>query len=69
MSKPIRYQIRVRERLSDHWSDWFDDMVITREENGDTLLTGLAIDDAALHGLRKKVRDLGLPLISVYRVT
>ena len=68
MRKPMLYQIRVQGRLNDHWSDWFDGMVITQKENGDTLLTGLVIDDAALHGLLKKVRDLGMPLISVNRV-
>jgi len=51
--------------LGSQWIDWFDGLTITLEENGDTLLTGPVIDQAALHGLLKKVRDLGLPLISV----
>lgn len=59
------YQIRVRSHLNSDWTDWFDGLTITLEENGDTLLTGTVIDQAALHGLLKKVRDLGMPLISV----
>ena len=49
-------------------TDWFEGLTITLEENGDTLLTGLVVDDLALHGLLKKVRDLGMPLLSVNRV-
>ena len=59
------YQIRVRSHLNSDWTDWFDGLTITLEENGDTLLTGLVIDQSALHGLLKKVRDLGMPLVSV----
>ena len=66
--KTTIYRIRIRGRLDDHWSDWFDGLTITPWEGGDTLLTGPVIDDAALHGLLKKVRDLGMPLISVNRV-
>jgi hypothetical protein len=54
--------------LGSQWSDWFEGLSITQEEDGDTLLTGPVVDDAALHGLLKKVRDLGMPLISVIRV-
>ena len=61
----MTYQIRLKGHLSHHWTDWFGDMTITLESNGDTLLTGPVIDQAALHGLLKKVRDLGLPLVSV----
>ena len=51
--------------LDDRWSDWFEGLTITLEDNGDTLLTGAVVDQAALHGLLKKIRDLGLPLVSV----
>jgi hypothetical protein len=59
------YEIRLKGHLDDQWSEWFGGLTITLEENGDTLLTGPVIDQAALHGLLKKVRDLGLPLVSV----
>jgi hypothetical protein len=59
------YQIRVHGHLGPQWMDWFDGLTITQEENGDTLLTGPVIDQAALHGILKKVRDLGMPLLSV----
>jgi hypothetical protein len=63
------YQIRVRGHLERHWTDWFGGLTITLEDNGDTLLSGPVVDQAALHGLLKTVRDLGLPLISVSPVT
>ena len=59
------YQIRIKGHLGSQWTDWFEGLTITLEEDGDTLLTGPVIDQAALHGLLKKVRDLGLPLVSV----
>lgn len=62
------YQIRIQGHLSGRWSDWFGGMGITREENGDTLLTGPVTDQAALYGLLRRVRDLGMPLVSVNRV-
>ena len=59
------YEIRIKGHLADRWAKWFEGLTITLEENGDTLLTGPVIDQAALHGLLKKVRDLGIPLLSV----
>jgi hypothetical protein len=66
--KPVVYKIRIRGQLDSQWTDWFSGMTITLEENGDTLLTGPVIDQAALHGLLKQVRDLGMPLVSVNRL-
>ena len=65
----VVYQIRLKGHLGNEWTDWFDGFTITLEENGDTLLTGPVIDQAALHGLLKKVRELGMPLVSVCPVT
>jgi hypothetical protein len=64
-SQPMAYQIRIKGHLGCQWTDWFDGLTITLEDNGDTLLTGPVVDQAALHGLLKKVRDLGIPLLSV----
>jgi hypothetical protein len=63
--EPGLYEIRLKGHLGSQWTDWFEGLTITLEEDGDTLLTGPVIDQAALHGLLKKVRDLGLPLVSV----
>ena len=64
-SQPPVYEIRIKGHLGSQWTDWFEGLTITLEEDGDTLLTGPVIDQAALHGLLKKVRDLGMPLVSV----
>jgi hypothetical protein len=62
------YQIRIKGHLGSGWTNWFEGLTITLEDNGDTLLTGPVVDQAALHGLLKKVRDVGMPLLSVNRV-
>ncbi len=61
----LLYQIRLRGHLDQQWAAWFDGLTVTQAENGDTLLTGPVADQAALHGLLRKVRDLGMPLLSV----
>ena len=66
--QPMIYQIRIKGHLGPQWTDWFEDLAITLEDNGDTLLTGPVVDQAALHGLLRKVRDLRMPLISAIRV-
>jgi hypothetical protein len=68
LDQPMVYQIRVKGHLGPRWADWFGDMTLTLEDNGDTLLSGPVVDQAALHGLLRKVRDLGMPLISAIRV-
>jgi hypothetical protein len=65
LDQPTMYQIRIKGHLAQEWSDWFAGLVVTPEDGGNTLLTGCVIDQAALHGLLKRVRDLGMPLISV----
>ncbi len=62
------YQIRIKEQLGQHWSAWFGGLTITTEANGETVLTGEVVDQAALHGLLSKVRDLQLTLLSVYSI-
>jgi hypothetical protein len=64
-NQPMVYQIRLKGQLGSQWTDWFEDLTITLADNGETLLTGPVLDQAALHGLLKKVRDLGMPLLSV----
>jgi len=62
------YQIRLKGCLTGKWSEWFGSMTVTLEDSGNTLLTGPVKDQAALHGLLRQVRDLGMPLISVNRI-
>jgi hypothetical protein len=68
MATPAIYRIRVKGHLPPKWSEWFDDMTVTLEPDGDTILSGPVVDQPALHGLLIKVRDLGLTLVSVDRV-
>jgi hypothetical protein len=63
--QPTVYQIRIHGHLSSQWAGWFEGLTITLKDNGDTLLTGSIADQSALYGILKKVRDLGLPLLSV----
>jgi hypothetical protein len=67
-SHPMIYQIRIKGHVGHQWTDWFGGMSISLEDNGDTLLTALVLDQAALYGLLRTVRDVGLPLVSVIRV-
>lgn len=67
--QPTIYHIRLAGHLDPQWADWFDGLHVSLQADGTTLLSGPVIDQAALHGLLKKVRDLGLPLISVNQVT
>ena len=66
--EPGRYEICIKGHLNDRWADWFEGLIITALDNGETLLTGPVVDQAALHGVLKKVRDVGMPLLSVNRM-
>ena len=66
--EPPRYELRIKGHLDDRWADRFDGLTITREGDGTTILSGPLVDQAALHGLLRRVRDLGLPLVSVIQV-
>ncbi|MGH3423911.1 MAG: hypothetical protein ACRDO8_04225 [Nocardioidaceae bacterium] len=66
--EPGWYEIRLQGRLGPRWSSWFDEMTLTTGPDGNTVLEGHVVDQAALHGLLSKLRDIGLPLISVVRV-
>ena len=66
--QPTVYQIRIEGHLGHEWTDWFEGLAITLEDNGNTLLTGPVVDQSALYGLLKKVRDLGMPLFSINRI-
>ena len=62
------YNIRIRGHLDQSWSDWFEGLAISNEANGDAVLAGSIVDQAALHGLLARVRDLGLPLLAVVQI-
>ena len=64
---PACYQIRVRGTLDPRWSHWFDGLAIAHDANGDTLLSGTLVDQAALYGMLHRIRDLGLVLLAVAR--
>ena len=66
--EPIRYEIRVKGHLDDRWAEWFDGLSLSHQGDGTTILCGPVVDQAALHGVLRKVRDLALPLVSVIRV-
>ena len=67
-NRPIVYEIRIKGTLDRQWTAWFEGMTITQADDSETLLTGPVVDQAALHGLLRKVRDLGLPLITVSQI-
>lgn len=65
---PAIYAIKVKGRLDDHWSEWFEGLAVSHDEAGNTILAGSVPDQAALHGLLMRIRDLGLPLLAVERI-
>ena len=67
--EPGWYEIRLRGRLDEHWASWFDGMSVTQEADGVTALRGHVVDQAALHGLLARLRDIGIPLISITSTT
>ena len=67
MTIPEIYEIRVKGHMGNSWSDWFAGLEIRREENGEMVLSGPIVDQAALHGVLMRIRDLGLPLVAVNR--
>jgi hypothetical protein len=69
LDEPTSYQIRLKGHLSPQWATYFESFTFTNTENGEVLLTGVISDQAALHGVLAKIRDLGLPLLSVNPVT
>lgn len=67
--QPLICQIRLKGYLGQQWMDWFEGLTVTLEEDGNTLLSGPVLDQSALHGLLKKIRDLGMPLLSVNSIS
>ena len=68
MNTPALYEIRVRDHLTKDWAEWFDAMDLHYEDNGEMVLTGYLLDQAALHGVLAKIRDIGLTLIAVNQI-
>jgi hypothetical protein len=66
--EPTLYEIRIQGHLDDRWAEWFDGLSFTHNSDGTTILSGPVVDQAALHGVLRKVRNLALPLVSVIRV-
>lgn len=64
-NQPLLYTIKIKGHLGQQWMNWFEELTITLEEDGNTLLSGPIADQSALHGILKKIRDLGMPLLSV----
>ena len=69
MEPPTVYCLRIAGHLDPHWSAWFDGLELAYDTDGTTTMTGLVADQAALHGLLRKIRDLGVPLLEITRVT
>jgi hypothetical protein len=67
LDEPAVYEFKVAQYVSDQWADWFDGLEVARDDQGNTLLSGIIVDQAALHGVLTKVRDLNLILLSVMR--
>ncbi len=65
LDQRIVYQFRIKGHLGQQWMNWFEGLTITLEEDGNTLLSGPVVDQSAMHGILKKIRDLGMPLLSV----
>lgn len=65
MNEHIHYIIKIKDHLDNHWKDWFDDFTVTKTDDGNTILRGVIVDQAVLHSVLKKIRDLGLTIISV----
>jgi hypothetical protein len=68
MNEHINYHIKIKDHLDTHWQDWFDGLTITLTDDGNTILSGVIVDQAALHSILRKIRDLNLELISVKQV-
>ena len=68
-SSPLQYEIRIKGHLDPRWSAWFDGLSLTKESDGTTIIYGPVVDQAALHGLLQKLRDVGLPLVSVIQAS